>query len=74
MSVKVDKEYAAAGATVTVTVAHNSGTFASNKSLQAYESDGTTTIGTAATITLAGSKTGTATYNMTAQDTILVVG
>ena len=68
--------YAASGNDVTVTIKKNSGTFTSNRTITAYESDGKTAIGTPTTVTVPSSPaagTVTGTYTMTAKDTILVI-
>ena len=67
--------YAANGDHVTVTIKKNSGNFTSDRTITAYESDGTTTIGST-TVTAPSSPavgTLTDTYTMTAKDTILVI-
>ena len=75
LTATADVEYAAASGTVTVTIKKNSGNITSARTITAYESDGTTVIGSPATVAApspaAGTVTGT--YTMTAKDTILVI-
>ena len=71
---KVAQAYVAAGNAATVTMTKSDTPFTSDRTVKAYASDGTTLLSTnTATKATPASTTLTYKYNMTAQDTILVV-